>query len=106
MIVAGNDNDYSVTQLGGALVQYETYVDFAGHYARCPLGETTGCELDGDGVDTGDFAFDLPVGFRLLPGMLHAYRASPSDLAGYVPPRRPSQDHDCDDDQPHRGGRH
>lgn len=106
VIVAGNDNDYSVTQLGGALVQYETYVDFAGHYARCPLGETTGCELDGDGVDTGDFAFDLPEGFLLLPGMLHAYRASASDLAGYVAPRPPRHDHDCDDDRPHHGGRH
>ena len=95
-----------MTQLGGALVQYETYVDFAGHYARCPLGETTGCELDGDGVDTGDFAFDLPEGFLLLPGMLHAYRASASDLAGYVAPRPPRHDHDCDDDRPHHGGRH
>ena len=100
-IVAGNDNDYSVTQLGGSLTQYETYVDFAGHYARCPLGTQTGCEIDGDGVDTGDFNQPLPAGHVLLPGVLHAYRASASDLAGYVPPRaRRHGDHDCDHHHP------
>jgi hypothetical protein len=91
-IVAGNDNDYSVTQLGDSLTQYDTYVDFAGRYARCPLGETALCQLDG----TGDFTKDLPEGQVLLPGVLHAYRASRSDLAGYVPPRG-RRDHDCDD---------
>ena len=102
-IVAGNDNDYSVTQLGGSLTQYETYVDFAGHYARCPLGAQTGCEIDGDGVDTGDFNQPLPAGHVLLPGVLHAYRVSATDLAGYVPPRaRRHGDHDCDDDRPRR----
>jgi hypothetical protein len=30
------------------------------------------------------FAYD---GYRLIPGVLHAYRASPADLAGYVLPR-------------------
>jgi hypothetical protein len=97
VIVAGNDNDYSVTQLGDALIQYDTYVDFAGHYARCPLGQRTGCELDGDGEDTGDFTEPLPPGHVLLPGLLHAYRAAPSDLAGYVPPSGRGHSHDCDD---------
>jgi hypothetical protein len=104
-IVTGNDNDFSVTQLGGALVQFETYVDFAGHYARCPLGETAGCELNGNGVDEGDFTNDLPAGYRLLPGMLHAYRASAPDLAGYVPPKRGRGHHDCEDDRPGGGRR-
>jgi hypothetical protein len=106
-LVAGNDNDFSVTQLGGSLTQFESYVDFAGSYARCPLGETTGCELNGDGVDTGDFTFDIPEGYELLPGMLHAYRASASDLAGYVAPKRDRghHDHDCDRDRPRRGDR-
>jgi hypothetical protein len=56
--VAGNDNDDSVTQLGDSLTQYDTYVDVAGRYARCPLGETTRCQLDG----AGDFTEDLPEG--------------------------------------------
>jgi hypothetical protein len=28
----------------------------------------------------------LPDGYELLPGVLHAYRASATDLAGYVEP--------------------
>ncbi len=69
-----------------------TYVDFEGGYARCPLGETTLCQIGG----SGEFTEDLPEGHVLLPGVLHAYRASRSDLAGYVPPRG-RRDHDCDD---------
>ena len=34
----------------------------------------------------------------LLPGVLHAYKASASDLAGYVPPQRDRRGHDHDDD--------
>jgi Esterase-like activity of phytase len=34
----------------------------------------------------------------LLPGVLHAYKASASDLAGYVPPQRGRRGHDHDDD--------
>jgi hypothetical protein len=103
VIVAGNDNDYSVTQLGASLTQYDTYVDFDENYARCPLDQTSGCEVNGDGVDTGDFTFDLPDNHVLIPGVLHAYRASASDLAGYVAPaRQHDRHHNCDDDQ-HRG---
>jgi len=42
------------------------------------------------------------AGFVLLPGVLHAYRASAGDLAGYVKPERHRHhgrhDDDCDDD--------
>jgi len=44
----------------------------------------------------------VPAGFVLLPGVLHAYRASAGDLAGYVKPERhrhhDRHDDDCDDD--------
>ena len=108
VIVAGNDNDYSVTQLGGTLTQYDTYVDFDGHYARCPLGETTGCEIDGDGVDTGDFTCDLPEGHVLLPGLLHAYRASAptSPATCRRSTRSAAGDHDCDFDRPRQRVQH
>ncbi|HYN02199.1 MAG TPA: esterase-like activity of phytase family protein, partial [Vicinamibacteria bacterium] len=99
VIVAGNDNDYSVTQLGDSLTQYDTYVNFDGRYARCPLGERTQCQIDG----TGLFTEDLPEELVLLPGVLHAYRASRSDLDGYVPPRG-RRDHDCDDHDHGREG--
>jgi hypothetical protein len=39
----------------------------------------------------------LPDGYSLLPGVLHAYRASNTDLAGYEEPRNP-QGHHGDDD--------
>jgi hypothetical protein len=108
VIVAGNDNDYSVSQLGGSLTQYDTYVDFQGRYARCVLDTTDQCILDAADPSDPPGALDEPVpdGFRLLPGVLHAYRASKSDLAGYVPPRgrRGHDDHDCDrDDHDWRG---
>jgi hypothetical protein len=41
----------------------------------------------------------IPAGFSLLPGVLHAYRASPDDLRGYVKPEpRGHHHHDDDDD--------
>ena len=39
----------------------------------------------------------VPAGYVLLPGVLHAYRASAQDLAEYAEPR-PGQSHDEDDD--------
>jgi hypothetical protein len=90
LILAGNDNDYSVTQTGAG-EQFDVYVDFAGHFARCVLDDPTRCEVN---PATGDLVIDnpvqLPEGFALLPGVLHAYRASPADVAGYVEPGRHS----------------
>jgi hypothetical protein len=86
LIVAGNDNDYSVTQTGSG-EQFDVYVDFAGHFARCVLDDRTRCEVDPPASDLViDTPVALPKGFVLLPGVLHAYRASRSDLEGYVPP--------------------
>jgi hypothetical protein len=39
----------------------------------------------------------LPDGFSLLPGVLHAYRASTTDLVGYEEPRYPRGHHGDDD---------
>ena len=84
VIVAGNDNDYSVTQTGSG-TQFDVYVDYKGNFARCPLDATSNCEVTIGVVTT--VAPTLPTGFSLLPGMLHAYRASANDLEDYVPPR-------------------
>ena len=87
VIVAGNDNDYSVTQTGGG-EQFDVYVNFAGSFVRCVLDDPTRCEVDPPADDvTIDHPVALPKGYSLLPGVLHAYRASPRDLAGYQPPR-------------------
>ena len=57
-----------------------------------------------EGVEVGP----VPAGLvTFIPGVLHAYRASASDLAGYVKPERHrGRDHDCDrDDDDHDHGR-
>ena len=90
LILAGNDNDYSVTQEAGTNVQFDVYVDFNGGSVRRDLDQPT--------MLNGQVVGPVPAGFSLLPGVLHAYRASPEDLRGYVKPERRGQHHDDDDD--------
>ncbi len=105
LILLGNDNDYSVTQTGAG-EQFDVYVDFAGNFARCVLDDPTKCEVNPPATDLViDTPVELPDGFSLLPGVLHAYRASKTDLAGYEEPRKPRGQHDDDDDH-HGHGRH
>lgn len=77
LLVAGTDNDCSVTQnTGGA--QIDVYlplsdpaiVDPYASSIQCPIGLTTGCSgpLPTDGS------------YKLLPGVLHAYRVPAADL--------------------------
>ncbi len=101
MLLAGNDNDYSVTQSGSG-EQFDVYVDFAGNVARCVIDDPTRCEVNPLPDDVViDNPTPRPDGFQLLPGLLHSYRASKTDLAGYVKPKDfrfgHGGDHDCDD---------
>lgn len=78
LMLAGTDNDYSVTQ-NGTGTQFDVYFRFsdADPYAtsiQCPLGQTSGCSAN------------LTSEYQLLPGILHAYKVSAADLAGYVAP--------------------
>jgi hypothetical protein len=108
MILTGNDNDYSVTQSGSG-EQFDVYVDFQGHFARCVIDDPTQCEVN---PPTTDLVIDNPVpvpnGFTLLPGLLHAFKASATDLAGYVEPDgrrgRDGRGHDGDRDDDDRHG--
>jgi hypothetical protein len=84
MLLAGNDNDYSVTQTGAG-EQFDVYVDFNGEFAWCVLDDPTHCDLNPTDLDTTK-ASPLPAGYQLLPGVLHAFRTSA--LAGYVEPNR------------------
>ena len=85
VMLAGTDNDYSVTQNNGG-AQFDVYFNFAAvdPYAssiQCPLGAVTSCVSTNNGqpaILTGDH--------KLLPGVLHAYKASADALAGYVLP--------------------
>jgi hypothetical protein len=79
LILAGTDNDYSVTQ-NASNVQYDVYVDFNGNSVQRDLDQPTKL----DGVEVGP----VPDGYVLLPGVLHAYKASATDLTGYERPRR------------------
>ena len=85
MMLAGTDNDYSVTQSGSG-TQFDVYFRFsdADPYAtsiQCPLGTTTGC------VSTATNAsMNLTGDYKLLPGVLHAYKVSAAELAGYIAP--------------------
>jgi hypothetical protein len=82
MILAGTDNDYSVTQNAGG-TQFDVWYRFTDvdPYAssiQCPVGLVTGCVFT-----TGGAAATLTAEYGLLPGVLHAYSA---DIAGYVAP--------------------
>lgn len=91
LVLAGTDNDYSVTQNASG-VQREVYVRAAAGSAsriQCALGR--GFEDCLSVTATGGAGAPLPAGYdftgyRLVPGVLHAYKASAADLAGYVVP--------------------
>jgi hypothetical protein len=83
LILAGTDNDYSVTQNASG-AQMDVYFRFsdADPYKgsiQCPLNQTTGCVNT-----TGGTPANLTGEYSLLPGVLHAYKASATDLAGYT----------------------
>ena len=42
--------------------------------------------------------FALPAGYKLLPGVLHAYRVSPADLGNYVVPDKHEGDDEGEDE--------
>lgn len=88
MMLAGTDNDYSVTQ-NDARMQYDVYFNFshADPYAtsiQCPMGLTVDCVASDGGT-----AVNLSPDFKLLPAVLHAYKVSSTDLGDYVPPTPP-----------------
>ncbi|MEG3438209.1 esterase-like activity of phytase family protein [Pannus brasiliensis CCIBt3594] len=66
-ILAGNDNDYSVTQ-NGSNVQFNV----------CTTPDYT---------STVQVAIDAscPTGFQLIPGFLYSFKTAPGELANFVP---------------------
>jgi len=77
LILAGTDNDYSVTQ-NASSVEFDVYVDFAGNSVQRDIDQPTML----NGVEAGP----VPAGYVLLPGVLHAYKASAADLEEYAAP--------------------
>ena len=82
LILAGTDNDYSVTQ-NGTGVQFDVWfrMSDADPYAmsiQCPVGSVTGCTFTNNGAGA-----TLGGDYTLLPGVLHAYTAN---IDGYLAP--------------------
>lgn len=46
----------------------------------------------------GQLVGPVPTGYALIPGVLHAYKASAADLSGYVRPGQDPRAHQDDDD--------
>jgi len=95
LLLAGNDNDYSVTQNTTTSEQFDVYVNFndADPFAasiQCALGSTTNCFTTASSVDEDSYttttAATLSSDYRLIPGVLHAYKVSTTDLGAYTAP--------------------
>ena len=91
LVVAGTDNDYSATQ-NGSSVQFDVYFKPLGgglaSRIQCDIGTFDNCTVvnaDGTPGGTVPAGFDF-AGYALIPGVLHAYKASAEDLAGLVRP--------------------
>jgi hypothetical protein len=85
LVLAGTDNDYSVTQ-NGSSVQFDVYYKPLGGGAvnriQCDIGTFDNCTtVNAD----GSAGAALPAGsdtsgYRLIPGVLHAYKAPAASL--------------------------
>ena len=56
-------------------------------------------DIDRPTMLNGQVVGPPPAGYTLIPGVLHAYKASAKDLAGYVPPGTERRDHRDDDSE-------
>lgn len=90
LVLAGTDNDYSVTQ-NASSVQFDVYFKAQGGTVsriQCDIGTFDNCTLvnaDGSAGGPVPAGFDT-TGYRLIPGVLHAYRASAADVGDLVRP--------------------
>ena len=86
LLLAGTDNDYSVTQNTDG-DQFDVYFRFsaADPYVssiQCPLDTTSGCFLTSNNATSATLTED----HKLVPGILHAYKMSANDLSKYIAP--------------------
>ena len=85
-ILAGTDNDFSITQ-NASSTQFDVYYSpGTGARIQCDIGTFANClTINADGSLGGAFA-GATAGFDLIPALLYAYKSTGLDLAGYVPP--------------------
>lgn len=90
LVLAGTDNDYSITQ-NGTPVQLEVYFRTGVNGVeriQCSIGTFDNCQAIAANGSLGALlapGADL-TGFAPIPGVLHAYRASAADLGNYMAP--------------------
>lgn len=86
LLLAGSDNDYSVTQ-NGSNVQFDVYYNpTTGARAQCDLGTTSNCVVINPNGSVTTTPVTLTANYALIPGVLQAYKATSTDLGGYVTP--------------------
>ena len=88
-MLAGTDNDYSVSQIVGSATQYDVYFrPGTTERVQCDIGSFANCVVvNANGTLGAPVAADFTgAGFSLIPGVLHAYKASAEDLAAYAAP--------------------
>jgi hypothetical protein len=86
LLLAGTDNDYSVTQ-NASSTQFDVYFNpTTRQRAQCNLGTQQNCvAINADGT-LGSSIGNLPSGYALIPGVLQAYKTTAADLGGYTAP--------------------
>src|SRR5262245_20175375 len=92
VLVSGTDNDYSVTQNTSG-EQFDVYfrVTDTDPYATsifCPLGQTENCFFHAANGDPTSSASPTSE-YKLIPGVLHAYKVPAADLGNFVRPVSP-----------------
>jgi len=89
LILAGTDNDFSVTQIAGSTTQFDVYYNpTTGARIQCDLGSLNNCHvINSDGtLSNTSVPGDATSGFALIPGLLYAFKSTGSDLASFVAP--------------------
>jgi hypothetical protein len=88
LILAGTDNDLSVTQDAGSGTQFdELFNPLNIARIRCSIGTLANCNVvNADGALGGAYGgpFD---NFALVPGTLYAHKSAGADLGSYVVPQ-------------------
>jgi hypothetical protein len=87
VILAGTDNDFSVTQNAGSTTQFDVFYNPAtGARIQCDIGTFADCfSINADGTLGAAFSGSTS-GFDLIPGLLYAFKSTGSDLASFVAP--------------------
>jgi len=86
LVLAGTDNDYSVSQNGSG-TQFDIYYKAGtGTRMACDLGTLNNCFVISSTGSTTTTPVSDTTGYALIPGVLHAYKVSAADLAGYTAP--------------------